>query len=537
MIHFLKRLQYINTDTGNGIKRSAKALALATTVTVSLTGLLFAQAMGSAQASSDRTDLIVAMPTTWASHGPVVNSNFAARVTYSLYDGLVRRDWLSAPGGDGVNIVPALATSWKRVSPTEWDFSIRKGVKFHDGTDMTADDVVFSLNNTFGEGTELFAASGTLKTIVAKDSHTVRITTINPDPALLARLSTVMGNVVSKAYYQKVGQDAFGREPIGTGPYKWAGRIPGESVKLEVFDDYWGDKPPLNSITFREVPEVSSRIAGLITGEYDIVTSLPPTLTRPIDNDDATEIRAVAIENVQMITFRQYKKDRPIADKRIRKAMALSLNRALLADKLWAGMTEAGTYDFPGYGKYAVPERGALPFDPEGAKKLLKEAGYKGEEIRIRVVGGYYTNMTRAVEAGLEMWKEVGLNVKLDIIENWGQMGQEGDAYAASDNMWMTDPGGGMWFSWGRVGGHRLKDWGGTAPAEFLKLGTDIEQGADFDTRKKAYLDLLDLWDDLVPAILLYRPVEAYGVRKDLDWKPYTFFYMDFRAHNIKDNS
>jgi peptide/nickel transport system substrate-binding protein len=350
-------------------------------------------------------------------------------------------------------------------------------------------------------------------------------------------MATVMGQVYPKAYYERVGQEEFGRLPIGTGPYKWAGRVTGESIKLDAFEDYWGDTPPLHIITFREVPEVSSRIAGLITGEYDIVTSLPPTLTRPIDNDDGTEIRAVAVENVQMITFRQYKTDRPISDKRIRKAMALSLNRALLADKLWAGLTTAGTYDFAGYGDYSIPERGPLPFDPAGAKKLLAEAGYKGEEIRIRIVGGYYTNMTRAIEAGMEMWKEVGLNVKLDIIENWGQMGQEGDAYAASDNMWMTDPAGGMWFSWGREGGHRLKDWGGTPPPEFLKLGTDIEQGSDFDTRKQAYSDLLALWDDLVPAILLYRPVEAYGVRKSLDWQPYTFFYMDFRAANVKDNS
>jgi peptide/nickel transport system substrate-binding protein len=511
--------------------KSAKALMIASAFTVAV-------GMGAAQASpSDKPDLNIAMPTTWASHGPVVNSNFAARIAYSIYDQLVRRDYLSGAGGGGIKLVPGLATSWKQVTPTEWDFTIRQGVKFHDGTTMTVDDVVFSINNTYGKGSEPFAASGTLKSVVAKDAKTVRITTINPDPALLARMATVMGQVYPKAYYERVGQEEFGRLPIGTGPYKWAGRVTGESIKLDAFEDYWGDTPPLHIITFREVPEVSSRIAGLITGEYDIVTSLPPTLTRPIDNDDGTEIRAVAVENVQMITFRQYKTDRPISDKRIRKAMALSLNRALLADKLWAGLTTAGTYDFAGYGDYSIPERGPLPFDPAGAKKLLAEAGYKGEEIRIRIVGGYYTNMTRAIEAGMEMWKEVGLNVKLDIIENWGQMGQEGDAYAASDNMWMTDPAGGMWFSWGREGGHRLKDWGGTPPPEFLKLGTDIEQGSDFDTRKQAYSDLLALWDDLVPAILLYRPVEAYGVRKSLDWQPYTFFYMDFRAANVKDNS
>jgi len=494
----------------SGLMGPAKATFVAAALAVSF-------GSGAAIAGQDgRTDLKVALPSTWASHGPTVNTNFGARVAYSIYDTLVWRNYLSNPDGSGDELVPGLATSWEQVTPTEWDFTIRQGVKFHDGTTMTTADVAFSINNTYGDGLEPFAASGTIASVVAVDDKIVRITTKNPDPALLARMATVMGQIYPQAYYEKVGKDGFGREPIGTGPYKWAGRVTGESVKLVAFDDYWGEKPPLASITFLEVPETSARIAGLITGEYDIVTSIPPNLTRPIDNDPATETRAVVIENVQMITFRQYKKDRPQADKRIRKAMALSLDRALLADKLWAGLTTAGTYDFPGYGKYSMPDRGPLPYDPEAAKKLLKEAGYNGEPITIRIVGGYYTNMTRAVEAGIEMWKKVGLNVKLDIIENWGQMGQEGDAYAASDNMWMTDPAGGMWFSWGRKGGHRLKDWGGAPPAEFAAFGTAIEQGSDFDTRMKAYMDLLNLWDDLVPAILLYRPVEVYGVRKSL---------------------
>ncbi|MGR3290543.1 MAG: ABC transporter substrate-binding protein, partial [Paracoccaceae bacterium] len=486
-----------NTNPGGGILKSARALMIAAAVTVSL-------GAGAALAGpDDRPDLKVAMPSTWASHGPTVNSNFGARVAYSIYDTLVWRNYLSLPDGSGAELVPGLATSWEQVTPTEWDFTLRQGVKFHDGTTMTTDDVAFSIDKTYGDGSEPFAASGTIASVVALDTDTVRITTKNPDPALLTRMATVMGQIYSKAYYESIGREEFGRVPAGTGPYKWGGRAAGEPVTLEANDDYWGGKPPLRSIKFIEVPEVSSRIAGLITGEYDIVTSLPPDQTRPIDNADNTEIRAVAVENVQMVTFRQYKKDRPQSDKRIRKAMALSLNRALLADKLWAGMTEAG---------------------------------YEGEEISIRIVSGYYTNMTRAMEVGVEMWKEVGLNVRLDIIENWGQMGQKGDAYNASDNMWMTDPGGGMWFSWGREGGHRLKDWGGTPPAEFAALGTAIEQGSDFATRKQAYCDLLDLWDDLVPAILLYRPVEAYGVRKNLEWQPYTFFDMDFRAANVKDN-
>ncbi len=518
------------TGPGSGLLRSAKALVVAATLAVSL-------GSGAALAAQDgRTNLKVAMPSTWASHGPTVNTSFGARVIYSIYDTLVWRDYLSNPDGSGAELVPGLATSWEQVSPTEWDFTIRQGVKFHDGTTMTTADVAFSINNTYGDGLEPFAASGTIASVVAVDDNIVRVTTKNPDPALLSRLATVMGQVYPQAYYERVGQDEFGRVPIGTGPYKWAGRVPGESVKLEAFDDYWGDTPPLNSITFLEVPEVSARMAGLLTGEYDIVTSLPPDQTRPIDDDANTEIRAVRVENVQMITFRQWKTESPVSDKRVRKAMVLSLNRDLLTEKLWGGLTEAGTYDFPGYGEYFA-NRAALAYNPEEAKRLLTEAGYDGQEIVIRIVSGYYVNMNRAMEAGLEMWKEVGLNVKLDFIENWGQMGKEGDAYNTSDNMWMTDPGGGMWFSWGREGGHRLQDWpGGTPPAEFMALGTAIEQGSDFATRKQAYDDLLELWDDLVPAMLLQRPVEAYGVRKSLEWQPYTFFYMDFRANNVKDN-
>ncbi|NOX72164.1 MAG: ABC transporter substrate-binding protein, partial [Alphaproteobacteria bacterium] len=305
---------------------------MAAAITVSL-------GSGAAFASQDgRTDLRVAMPSTWASHGPTVNTNFGARVAYSIYDTLVWRNYLSNPDGSGDELVPGLATSWEQVSPTEWDFTIRQGVKFHDGTTMTTQDVAFSINNTYGDGLEPFAASGTIASVVALDDKVVRITTKNPDPALLARMATVMGQIYPQAYYERVGKDGFGREPIGTGPYKWAGRVTGESITLKAFDDYWGDKPPLASITFLEVPETSARIAGLLTGEYDIVTSIPPNLTRPIDNDPNTKTIAVAVENVQMITFRQYKQDRPQADARIRKAMALSLNRALLADKLWAGL-------------------------------------------------------------------------------------------------------------------------------------------------------------------------------------------------------
>ncbi|MBL4872550.1 MAG: hypothetical protein JKY41_03960 [Rhodobacteraceae bacterium] len=516
---------------GGGILRTIKALFVAAAVTGSLgAGAAFAEQNG-------RANINVAMPGTWASHGPTVTNNFGARITYSLYDTLVWRDFLSGEagaGGGGIELVPGLAASWEQVTPTEWDFTIREGVKFHDGTTMTTADVAFSINNTYGDGTEPFAASGTIASVVAVDDKIVRVTTKNADPALLARLATAMGRVYPQAYYESVGQEAFGRDPIGTGPYKWGVRVTGESITLEAFDDYWGGPPPLNSITFLEVPETSSRIAGLLTGEYDIVTSLPPNQTGPIDKDDDTEIRAVAVENVHMITFRQSREGNVAADKRIRKAMALSLDRDLMADKIWNGLTVAGTYDFPGYGKY-YQNRPALPFDPEGAKALMADAGYNGEEIHLRVVSGWYVNMDRAMAVALEMWKEVGLNVRVEFVENWGQMGSDNDGYASSDNMWMTDPGGGLWFSWGREGGHRLNDWPvkGVAPDAVLAFGTAIEQGSDFETRAAAYNSLLDYWDEEVPSIMLYRPVEAYGVRKSLKWLPYTFFWMDFRSNNI----
>ncbi len=491
-----------------------------------------------AQADS-RPSITIAMPVIFTTHVPTQNTNFATRVTQNIYDRLIERDWLGAADGGGTAPRPALATGWKQISPAELEITLRPNVKFHNGATMTAEDVAFTLSaeRLWGpKPTEPFTFASTIKDVTVVDPLTVRITTKEPDPVMVERLMTQMSMVVPKAHYLSVGVDKFGQAPIGTGPYRWSKLVPGEYLQLEAFDDYWGGKPPLKSITYRVVPEASSRIAGLLTGEFDIITSVPPNQVTVIARDKATEVRSVQVENIHMLMFRSATPGRPVADKRVRQAMVHAIDRQLLVDRLWNGMTAVPTtFSWPYLGDYYDPSRKARAYDPERAKQLLAEAGYKGEPIILRSIAGYYLNMDRAIQVMLEMWKKVGLNVKLEFVENMAQMGwATADVVAISSNFEMADPLAPLWTSWGAPNGF-FRARGHWSPSQaFLDLGQTLQTSFDKAERRAAYQKILDIWEDETPAILLYRPVESYGVRKNIAWRPYTMYWMDFRDFNFR---
>lgn len=506
------------------------------------TAMLAFAVFGSSPATAqtdNRPSITVAMPVIFTTHVATQNTNFATRVTQNIYDRLIERDWLSGKDGGGIKPVPALATAWKQISPTVLEITLRPNVKFHNGETMTAEDVAFTLSaeRLWGpKPTEPFSFANTISDVTVVDPLTVRITTKQSDPVIVQRLMTQMSMVVPKKYYLEVGVDKFGQAPIGTGPYRWNKLVQGEYLELVAFDDYWGGKPPLKSITFRVVPETSARIAGLLTGEFDIVTSLPSNQLAVVEKDKATEVRSVQVENVQLLMFRSATAGRPVADKRVRQAMVHAIDRQLLVDRLWGGMTTVPTtFSWPYLGDYYDKARKPRSYDPERAKKLLAEAGYKGEQIILRNISGYYLNMDRAVQVMLEMWKKVGLNVKLEFVENMAQMGwATADLVAISNNFEMPDPLAPLWTSWGAAEGFFRARGHWAPPQAFLDLGQTLQTSFDTAERRVAYQKMLDIWEDETPAILLYRPVESYGVRKNIEWRPYTMYWMDFRDFNFR---
>jgi peptide/nickel transport system substrate-binding protein len=517
--------------------------ALTTALTAALTaGLLtFGSAAPAAAQAESRPDIVVAVADNPPTLEPAKElSNVGTRITYSVFDTLIRRDFLSAEGGGGSTLVPALATSWKRTDDKTLEVTLRQGVTFHNGAAFTADDVVFTFSpeRLIGKDSPLpqgRAYFGVLDRVEKVDDHTVRFITKAPDPLLEQRLASWAAWVVNKAdWLEKAKGKGFAQFPVGTGPFMLDDYKADQHVRLKAFDAYWGGKPTAETVTFQKVPEPAARIAGLVSGEFDIIANVAPDQIPQIDGYDDIETRSVVLANAHVLVYNT--DNAVLKDKRVRQAMNLAIDRKLLVDALWGGKALVPNgHQYPEYGDMYQADRPALGYDPEKAKKLLEEAGYKGEAITYSTEPNYYLNALPAAQAILEMWKAVGINATLDVREKLDTMpNDELMVRNWSNSTRYPDPVGGLWNTWGPFGSAQ-KTWETWAPAEFNTTGQALETTLDHDKRYALAVKLMDIFEDDAPGTILYQPLETYGARKSLKWQPYTFYYMDLRPYNLKD--
>lgn len=300
---------------------------------------------------------------------------------------------------------------------------------------------------------------------------------------------------------------------------------------LDAFDDYWMGKPTARGVTFREIPELAARVAALQAGDVDLITNVPPDQVSQLRRREGIDVRSVVLANVHVLTFDE--RGPVMADKRIRQALGLSIDRKLLVDTLWDGaaVVPAG-HNYPEYGDMFLQGR-ALRYDPDAAKTLLKEAGYKGEKIVYRTMPHYYTNALKAAQVMIEMWKAVGINAELQVVENFNQMRAAGQQIGNNSNSTrLPDPLGSIWLSWGPQSVFQVaKHW--TSTQAFNAAGRALEAETDPAKRKQLFKTMLDAWEDEAPGTVLYQPAEFYAVRKHVKWRPYTFYFMDLRPDNL----
>jgi peptide/nickel transport system substrate-binding protein len=517
------------------LKSTIKALAVA------VVALTTAPAMAQ---DDSRPDLVVAVNNLPGSlEGIEEMGNVAVRITYSMFDSLIRRDFLADGSGTASELVPGLAESWERVDDRTLELKLREGVLFHDGSELTADDVVFSFNAGRGHGHDpLIGAAArfmlTISHIEPVDKYTVRVVSKEPDVLLEQRLAGYAFWVVENKNYLTVGKDAFARNPVGTGPYKMDEWVEGEYIRLASHDEYFGGMPSAKTVTFVEVPEVSARIAGLVSGEYDISVNIPPDQIPTIESYDDLKVEQIVLDNTHMLVFFT---TGPLENKLVRQALATSIDRDLLRQALWAdkNYTPNG-HQLPAYTMW-IEDYPGFEYNPEKARELLAEAGYDGEEIVYKFPLNYYLLSTEAAQAMQQMWKAVGLNVKLEPVENWGQVTDpEGTVHIRpwSNTHRMPDPLGSFVPQWGAASGiqnnRQDADRAWDAPAEFNDLQNVIVTSTDWDERQQAYRGALDIWMDEAPGTMLYNPLETYAMRKDITWKPYGLYYMDLRPYNLQ---
>jgi len=463
-------------------------------------------------------------------------NNVGTRVTYSVFDTMIRRDFLGSRDGGGAALKPHVAESWQRVGPQELVVRLRRGVKFHNGDELTADDVAYTFREgrLWGEKPQIAggrAFFGVLSSVEPVDTYTVRFKTRVPDVLLEQRLASWCSWVVNKRHYESVGLEGFSRNPVGSGPFRFVSMRANEHMIFDAFDDYWMGRPNARRVVFREVPELAARIAGLVSGEFDLITNVPPDQLQVLQGYRDIDARSVVLANSHLLTFDA--RGPQTGDKRIRQALACSIDRKKLVDTLWLGKAVIpASHNYPEYGPMYLEGR-SLPFDRERAKRLLREAGYKGEPITYRTLPNYYTAALDAAQIIVEMWKEVGIDARLQVVESFQQMQAKGQQVGNTSNSTrFPDPLGALWISWGPAS--EFQRAGAFTDAEtFNAAGRALEAETDSAKRRELFAKMLDSWEDACPGTILYQPFETYGVKSKVNWRPYSFFFMDLRADNL----
>ena len=339
------------------------------------------------------------------------------------YEGLTRSNAKT-------EVEPALATKWTYISPTQVRFELRKGVKFHDGTPFTADDVVFSFNRIRQpQGTMQIYVTG-ISEIKKVDSHTIDMIMSAPNPLLLRNI--VDFRIMSKAWaeknkttdvqnYKAKEENYASRNVMGTGSYMVTSWVPDQRVTLKVNPNWW-DKNGSNisDVIYTPIKSDPTRVAALIAGDVDLLTDLPTQDVARLRNDskikvvDGPEVRTIFIALDQFsdeLKYSDVKGKNPFKDKRVREALSISVDRDAIRRTIMRGLSiPAALIVPPGVNGHTAELDAVAKPDVERAKKLLAEAGYpNGFKFQLNCPNNRYVNDEEICQALLSMWAKIGI--------------------------------------------------------------------------------------------------------------------------------
>jgi peptide/nickel transport system substrate-binding protein len=330
------------------------------------------------------------------------------------------------------NMLPGLAESWKALSDTTWEFRLRKGVKFHDGSDFTADDVLFSMERirTMQRSPNPFNTFIANRTVEKVDDHTVRFVNREADPLIVNYLPQLA--ISSSKAGQNATQDDFnqGRAAIGTGPYRFVRWAPSDRVVLERHESYWGPKPDFQRVTFRPIPNDVARVASLLAGDVDIIENIPTADVKGLRSDPKITVSSALSVRMMYLHLDRHRevsphmtaKDgspipNPLHNLKVRQALSAAINRQAIVERLMENEAEPAAQflapRYPGSSQKLKP----TPFDLNRARALLAEAGYpNGFRITLHGPVNRYPNDARVLEAIAQMFTRAGLEAKVETL-------------------------------------------------------------------------------------------------------------------------
>jgi peptide/nickel transport system substrate-binding protein len=491
-----------------------------------------------------RDTIIVAMVAPPDTLDPADHRSRASEtVIRNMFDGLVTRDTRS-----GVHLELAESMNW--LDEQTLEVELRQGVLFHDGVEMTADDVVFTFERVILEDMIEYPEPHTsprkgliapLESIEKTGEYSVVMNFSNPWPPAMQML--VHQQIVPKHYLEEVGTAGFIEQPIGTGPFKFVSAETLDEIVMERFDDYYGGAPTLEpvgpacakNVVFRTIPEASSRVAALLAREVDIIQALPAEMIDTLSQTPGMQVKTAP--STQPKWMEMNVNAAPFDDMLVRQAMNYAVDKELIIEAIYGGRAVALPGPLSPYNNFVNEDLGPYPYDPEEALALLEQAGWTdadgdgtlekgGQPLAFtidtleewRPLAEAVADQFRAIgaDASVRFWEASVVKPMLKAGERAAFLDDWGDS--------AFDPVGHFEAKWhGLVEGEpygrgNYSTYNNEQVNELIRLG---ETTADAETRHEYYDEAQEIVYEEAPAVFLILPEEAEAALDDVqNWEP-----------------
>ncbi|OJJ10475.1 ABC transporter substrate-binding protein [Alphaproteobacteria bacterium AO1-B] len=448
---------------------------------------------------------------------------------YHIYDPLVRRT-------PDLTFEPGLAESWELIDDTTWHFKLRDGVKFHDGDELKATDVVYTLNRL--KESLMVNLAANIESFKAIDDRTVEIKTPAPYAALPNDLAAIL--ILSEDHVNKVGNDGLEQNPMGTGPYKLVDWVREDKVELEAFDDYYMGEAEIENVTFRPITNPATRTAALLTGEVDIVQDLAVRDVERVKGEDGFEVvtRPSLLNLVLALDMRENSPtidgENPMTDRRVREAMARAIDVTALQRAIMGGLSTPSEQYVPSSHVGFVDGlnfREIYPYDLEKAKALMADAGVDGFTLTLDATNNRYVNDAQIAQALAGMLAKIGVNVELNVMPKsnfWGyiRVPTENSSFIMSG--WDVPSGdagsmyGALFYSRDKREGYGQVNRGSYSNAEVDALIDKADSTAKVEERDAHLQEATKILMREIPMIPVHYEQDIYGARDGVEFTPRT---------------
>ena len=469
--------------------------------------------------------LTIDLPNDAATLDPHLQSDTDSVAVYrNIFDNLI--------ASEGGKMVPRLATGWRYTDDTTIVFDLRSDAIWHDGSKVTAEDVVFSIRRITDPKTRSSQLSQLDQIVSAETTGPSQVTlrTKTPFPPLLVQISNI--SIVPKGALEKLGDAGFNQAPVGSGPYRMRAWQRGVQSTLDANAGYWRGAPPFRQVVFRAVPDSATRVADLRAGRADINRQMTADDAQTVKKDTNLQVLAVATERIGYLFVNALWG--PTRDLRVRQAIAMAIDRDAIIATLLEGYAKPVNVMLTPVSFGYTDQVKAWPFDPTRARALIKEAGAEGATLRFLNSPAYNRGITEAIQ---QMLTDVGLKVEIAEMDMASYLrnrqGAPADAGSIAQGRWSCgcQDADGTIFPLFRTG----SPWAKYSNPDLDRTMDEARSTLDPTRRLALYGRAFTIIREELPAVPLYQDFAIYGARKELRWTPQpneAFLVFDMRWQN-----